>query len=232
MSNASVYQRYLQAAGFSSVASNSIVAGGISESGLDPNAVGDNGTAFGINQWRGTRKRNLDAFAARRGTSWNDFNTQMAFTVHELQTTETGAASKLSHAASLQQGVNAFLSFLRPRGYSNAAPQNSDRYTQRVSDAQSISGGGGDNTLSGGTDSETTSTGNSFIDALFSFISGASGVSPIDGGVAPGQSITSGEYGTDDIYSLLKTLAAPLAIIVIAFLLFVVGIMSLAPKGN
>ena len=53
------------------------------ESGLNPNAVGDNGTAYGVAQWRGDRLSNLKKYASNRGRSHSDLDTQLDFILDE-----------------------------------------------------------------------------------------------------------------------------------------------------
>jgi TP901 family phage tail tape measure protein len=58
------------------------------ESGLNPNAVNKSSGASGIAQWLGGRKTGLQNFAAQRGTSWNDLNTQLEWLWKELNSSE------------------------------------------------------------------------------------------------------------------------------------------------
>ena len=53
------------------------------ESGLNPNAVGDKGTAYGVAQWRGNRLSNLKNYAAKKGRSYSDLNTQLDYILDE-----------------------------------------------------------------------------------------------------------------------------------------------------
>jgi hypothetical protein len=53
------------------------------ESGLNPMAVGDKGTAFGVAQWRGNRLSNLKNYASSKGRSYTDLNTQLDFILDE-----------------------------------------------------------------------------------------------------------------------------------------------------
>lgn len=56
------------------------------ESGLEPvRAVGDNGTAHGLAQWRGERLANLQRFAQSLGKDPGDFETQVRFIDHEAK---------------------------------------------------------------------------------------------------------------------------------------------------
>ena len=62
------------------------VYGLMGESGtaLDPNSNGDNHNSFGIGQWNGARKANLDATAAGMNTTWNDPRAQVQHLFNEL----------------------------------------------------------------------------------------------------------------------------------------------------
>ncbi|TXG84644.1 MAG: hypothetical protein E6R13_02900 [Spirochaetes bacterium] len=53
------------------------------ESGLNPNAVGDKGTAYGVAQWRGDRLSNLKKYAISKGRSYSDLDTQLDFILDE-----------------------------------------------------------------------------------------------------------------------------------------------------
>lgn len=53
------------------------------ESGLNPTAVGDKGTAFGVAQWRGDRLSNLKKYASSKGKSHTDLTTQLDFILDE-----------------------------------------------------------------------------------------------------------------------------------------------------
>jgi len=53
------------------------------ESGLNPMAVGDKGTAFGVAQWRGDRLSNLKKYAISKGRSYSDLDTQLDFILDE-----------------------------------------------------------------------------------------------------------------------------------------------------
>ena len=82
-----------------------MVANMIAESGLNPDineiaplVPGSRG-GYGLNQWTGPRRRQFEAFAAERGVSPSDLNTQLDFTLWELQNTESRAWNAL-------QGVN------------------------------------------------------------------------------------------------------------------------------
>lgn len=79
------------------------------ESGLNTNALGDKGTAYGIAQWRGSRLNNLKQYAAKRGTSYSDFNTQLDYVLDE-------------------QGENSVLGLMQNQSPEQAAKTFADKY--------------------------------------------------------------------------------------------------------
>lgn len=72
-------------AGASPVYAKAAVGNFAQESGnnFNPNASGDNGSAYGIKQWRGVRRSNLMRFASERGLNPSDRRTQALFAVEE-----------------------------------------------------------------------------------------------------------------------------------------------------
>lgn len=65
------------------------------ESNLDVNAVGDNGTSFGIAQWHNERYTSLKKWAAKNNLQWNSFNAQLKYLWWELNNTESNALLQL-----------------------------------------------------------------------------------------------------------------------------------------
>lgn len=73
------------------------------ESGLDPTAVNSSNGAFGIAQWMGGRKTNLDNFAKEKGTANTDLGTQLEFLLKELQ----GGEATTKQILDRNGGINA-----------------------------------------------------------------------------------------------------------------------------
>lgn len=69
-----------------------IVGNLLRESGLNPNAVGDGGKAFGLAQWHPDRQARAKKLY---GDEWKTFENQLKFVHHELNTTEKAAGDKL-----------------------------------------------------------------------------------------------------------------------------------------
>lgn len=93
---------------------NANVAAGIvgnlyKESGLNTQALGDKGTAYGLAQWRGNRLSNLKTYAAKKGKPASDFNTQLDYVLEE-------------------QGENAVLNMMQNQSPEQAARTFADKY--------------------------------------------------------------------------------------------------------
>ena len=86
-----------------------IVASLSGESGhnLNATAVGDGGKAYGIAQWHPDRQANFRRFKGKDIRSSTPYD-QLDFVVHELQTTESGAYSKIKKANSAEGVAAAF----------------------------------------------------------------------------------------------------------------------------
>lgn len=98
-----------------------MVANMIAESGLNPSineiapTVAGSRGGYGLNQWTGPRRRQFEAFAADRGVSPSDLNTQLDFTVWELQNTEKRAGDRLMSAPDEMAAATIYSNdFLRP----------------------------------------------------------------------------------------------------------------------
>jgi hypothetical protein len=127
--------------GYSKEQAAGIVGNLMHESGMNPTAVGDSGISHGIAQWNRERLGALTAFAAARGTSPNDFRTQLEFVDHELQTSESGTLLALKGAKTAQEAAHAFIGYERPLGWTANAPQGGMGYQSRVSNAVALAGG-------------------------------------------------------------------------------------------
>ena len=91
------------------------------ESGLNPGINEQNPIVpgsrggFGLAQWTGPRRKQLEAFAQQRGTPVSDMNTQLDFLMEELGGTESAAAQKIMAAGTPGEAAAAIVnSFLRP----------------------------------------------------------------------------------------------------------------------
>jgi len=92
-----------------------------SEANLDPGINETNPTVpgsrggFGLMQWTGPRRRNLEAFAAQRGVAVSDPDMQMDFLVSELHGSESRAWRSIQSAQDTVSAARAITdTFLRP----------------------------------------------------------------------------------------------------------------------
>jgi hypothetical protein len=91
---------------------------------------------FGLSQWTGPRRRELEAFAAQRGAPVSDLDMQLDFLMHELQGPEARAMQAIMSTQNAPQAADAILrQFLRP------APEHMERRSARYLGGQ---GGGVD----------------------------------------------------------------------------------------
>lgn len=98
-----------------------IVANMVQESRLDPGineiaplVAGSRG-GYGLNQWTGPRRRAYEAFATERGAPLDDLQTQLDFTLYELQGPERGAYNALLDTTDPVQAAQVYSEkFLRP----------------------------------------------------------------------------------------------------------------------
>lgn len=111
----------LVARGVSPVAAQGIVSRMRAESGLNPGinerspVVPGSRGGFGLNQWTGPRRVQLEQFAADRGMAPSDLGTQLDFTVWELNNTERKAGDALRGARSPEEAARIYMmQFLRP----------------------------------------------------------------------------------------------------------------------
>ena len=87
---------YLQQKGLAPHQAAGIVGNFAQESNVNPSITNSIG-AFGAGQWLGARKKALFEFAKRNGQDPSNLQTQLDFTMHELNTTEKGAFNALKN---------------------------------------------------------------------------------------------------------------------------------------
>lgn len=70
---------------------------------------------YGLNQWTGPRRRQFEEFARSRGAALDDLDTQLDFTVWELQNTESRAGNALARTSTPEEAARVYSeSYLRP----------------------------------------------------------------------------------------------------------------------
>jgi hypothetical protein len=85
-----------------------IVSGLHAESGLRPGITRPGGLDFGLAQWVGPRRAALERFAAERGTTREDADTQIAFIQHELRTSHAGVLARIRASRTPTEAGRAF----------------------------------------------------------------------------------------------------------------------------
>ncbi|OBQ59572.1 hypothetical protein EFV37_22170 [Mesorhizobium loti] len=115
------------------------------ESNFNVNAINRNDGAdgshsIGIGQWNGRRAKALRAFAAKQGKPVNDFETQLDFAMHELNTSEAGVGRRLAAARTVEEATAAAVGFERPQGWTPQNPTAALGWKHRLAAARSIYG--------------------------------------------------------------------------------------------
>lgn len=82
-----------------------VVANIYSESSFNEQALGDNGTSYGICQWHSERWTNLQNFCAGAGLNWQTLDGQLYYLKHELETSYSGVLAKISSVPNTAQGA-------------------------------------------------------------------------------------------------------------------------------
>lgn len=112
------------------------------QSGIkNPGDGSDGSDSIGMGQWNGPRARALKAFAASQGKDWNDFNVQLAFVWHELNTNYSGVKQRLLAAQSPDDAAGVIVTgYERPRGSQSGAAA-SHGWANRRDQARRLAGG-------------------------------------------------------------------------------------------
>lgn len=114
---AGLMQRGLSEAQAKGIVANMIVESAGLQPGVNefnPVVPGSRG-GYGLNQWTGPRRRQFEAYAAERGSALDDVDTQLDFTMWELQNTERGAFDALQTAQTPMDAARIYSEkFLRP----------------------------------------------------------------------------------------------------------------------
>ena len=141
MSNADYAYSWLLNKGYSPQAAAGLVGNLVQESNVRPDGVvGDNGTAFGVAQWRGDRLANLQRFAQGNGQDWRTLDAQLGFLDHELHTTERTAGDALRAAPDVRAATRAAISFERPQGWTVDNPEAGHGWANRFGAASALLG--------------------------------------------------------------------------------------------
>jgi Phage tail lysozyme len=122
--------RYLLSQGVSPLQAAGIVGNLAQESNLNPTVRGDNGSAYGLAQWRLDRRSALEGFARQRGGHHADPYTQLDFLLHEAR--QRGDLSAMGSAQTPGQAAKIFAD-----RYERPSPQHAN-YANRGSTAERV----------------------------------------------------------------------------------------------
>jgi hypothetical protein len=133
------YQYYLQR-GYSPQAAAGIAGNLHAESSFNTGASGDNGTAYGLAQWRGARLQGLKDYAQATGQDYRSMDAQLGYVDHEMRTgSDAGAARAFQQLQTAQTPADAAAAFMRNYERPNANP-NINNIAGRQSFANSLLG--------------------------------------------------------------------------------------------
>lgn len=127
-----------QAAGYNPMQIAALLGRTQVESGFNPSASGDNGTANGYQQWRGPRFQALQQYANAQGKTWTDPSVQAGFMFNELGGSEGKSGAALKAAQDPNAAQDAVSGYERPQGYSADDPSQSMGYGTALTAAQQI----------------------------------------------------------------------------------------------
>ena len=117
-----IYDYLTQTMGFNTAAASGVLANIYCESGFNPNALGDNGTSYGICQWHNGRYQNLKAYCADHGYDYRSLTGQLNFLNYELNHSYGSTLRLLKSVfndseAAYYAGYSWCYNFERPKNY-------------------------------------------------------------------------------------------------------------------
>jgi len=127
--------------GYSPVQAAGILGNLQVESALNPTAIGDNGTSYGLGQWHKDRWQGLKSHAAGLGLDPSDPSAQISFLDWELKNREGMAYQALQAAQTPEQAALAMMHYERPAGYTPDNPGAGMHADKRIANAVAAFGG-------------------------------------------------------------------------------------------
>lgn len=85
--------------------------------GFNPTALGDQGTAYGLGQWRGPRQTGLQKYSAGMGLPTGTVGVQTAYALTEMGRAFPKTLNSLQAAQDVPSAVRAMNAYEKPRGY-------------------------------------------------------------------------------------------------------------------
>ena len=104
------------------------------ESGFNPLATGDGGSAHGLFQHNDRAPELFKHLGGRQNLG--DVKGQLEFAWKELMTSEAKSMARLRNASNVREATSAFVGFERPQGYSIDNPEGALHYDRRLGAAQ------------------------------------------------------------------------------------------------
>lgn len=134
-----VAQEFLKR-GYSPVAVAGILGNFQRESSMNPSVMDDAGTSGGLGQWHNERLSALKQFSQQQGMDWRDPLAQVAFTDHELRTSESNVFQRLQAAKTPREAATAFMDYERPAGWTRTNPLGGLAAAERLAAADQFAG--------------------------------------------------------------------------------------------
>lgn len=139
------FERYVQQ-GLPPHVAAAVVGAFQQESGadLDPLAVHDDGTGFGIAGWRDPepgkgRKTNLMNWAQQNELDPEDIDTQLDYFLHEItEGDEKAVGERLMAARDVNEAADAMVHYERPQGYDQNDVTKANGYENRLNNAKAL----------------------------------------------------------------------------------------------
>ncbi|WP_312795544.1 phage tail tip lysozyme [Tianweitania sp.] len=120
---------FFKGRGLSDVGAAAMLGQAHAESGFNPNAIGDNGAAFGLFQHHAAR-------GGGRALLGQGVQGQLEHAWRELETSERGTLAKLQSATNVRDATRAAIGFERPQGWSAANPEGGHNFLGRLDATQ------------------------------------------------------------------------------------------------
>lgn len=108
--------------------------------GLNPNAKGDGGAAYGLAQWHPDRWSRVEAWAQSQGLDPHSREAQLRAVPWEMQNHEKTAWSQLQAAQDPTAAYNAMMAYERPAGWTPSTPHTGAGYEFGMRYAQMLAG--------------------------------------------------------------------------------------------
>ena len=100
-----IYNYLTGSMGLNTAAACGVLANVFCESGFNPNAIGDNGTSYGICQWHDSRWTNLKNYCSNHGYDWTTLIGQLHFLEYELQNNYPSVYNTLKSVTNNAEGA-------------------------------------------------------------------------------------------------------------------------------